>query len=70
MTAFWDTAPYCLHHQADYLDGGGSKHLWNVGMLNETTRRCTPKRYHVHTRRRDNVKPQITQVVDSLKGFW
>jgi hypothetical protein len=44
IAVFWDVAPYslveiyrrfrgvyCLFHQGDDDDDGGSKHLWNVG---------------------------------------
>jgi hypothetical protein len=45
MIVFWDVAScslveidrrfrgaYCLHHQDDYDDDGGSRYLWNVSI--------------------------------------
>jgi hypothetical protein len=58
MTASWDIAPrslvevvgrfrgmYCLHHQGDESNDGGSTYLWNVVYFNETTKRYIPEGY-------------------------
>jgi hypothetical protein len=49
IRALWDIAPcslgveccfrdaYCLHHQGDNPHYGGSRHLWNVGLLRDYT---------------------------------
>jgi hypothetical protein len=46
---------YTALHQGDDTDDRGM-HLWNVGLVNETTRRYMPERSHLHTRRRENLK--------------
>jgi len=70
VTAFWDRAPCSLvevdrrfikierRSTPNRLHGAISRgmHLWNVGLVNETTRRYMPERSHLHTRRRENLK--------------
>jgi hypothetical protein len=66
-TAFWDAAPctlvdvyrrfrgtYCLHNHRP--DGGGSKHLSNVGKLLPDYKMHVPEDNHLHIRRREILK--------------
>jgi hypothetical protein len=38
---------------------GGSAHLWNVDLFNETTWHCVPEGCHLRYRRRENLKSHI-----------
>jgi hypothetical protein len=57
MIAFWDVVlcklieidwyfrgAYCLHCQGDESDGGGSTHIWNVGILHQDYTPLCPRR--------------------------
>jgi hypothetical protein len=41
-------------------DDGGSKYLWNVGKLYQSTRRYNPDDSHLHTHRRENLKSDLS----------
>lgn len=43
----------------DRPDAGGSKHLWNVGSIYQTTRRNKPENPHLQTHSRENLKSYV-----------
>jgi hypothetical protein len=60
MTAFWDIAPYNLIA----LMMEAVRTFETSPYINETTRRCIPEGYHLHTRRHENLKSHRLRVFE------
>jgi hypothetical protein len=69
MIAIWDTVlcslveadrrlrgAYCLYHQGDEMMMEAVCTSETSVCVNETTQHCIPEGYHLHTRRRENLK--------------
>jgi hypothetical protein len=76
MTAFWDIAPfsfvevyirfrgaYCLHHQLIVLMMDAVNTSETSVDFYETTRHNIPEGYHLHIRRRENVKSNFRNII-------
>jgi hypothetical protein len=77
MAAFWDIAPCCLvevdqlftyylHYQSDEYSRTSETSV----NFYETTRRNIPQCYHLHTRRRENLKSHLYARVIQHQMRW
>jgi hypothetical protein len=64
VPVYWDVAPCSLVNIDAYLDGGGSKHIWNVGKFLRYYTVQHSGISHLHFRSRENLKShKIYQVI-------